>query len=173
MALPNPRTWVADEVVTAALLNTEIRDSVDFFLNRPYAYLTRSSDQSISAGATIAFPWNSEHFDTHNGHDPSTNNTRYTIQESGVYLMAVTIPWSAGTGGPREVWFRLNGTTGFAQMTIDTPDSNIYSICTMSQRSFVAGDYVEVRVNNGSGTSKTIPASFHNGPLWSIIWLRS
>ena len=50
-AWTTPRTWVADEVVTAALLNTHLRDNLDYIKTRPQEY-TKANTTLFSGSAT-------------------------------------------------------------------------------------------------------------------------
>lgn len=52
MAVPVTRTWVAGEVVTAALLNTYVRDPLNYFLNL-WPFALKTSDESVNNSTTL------------------------------------------------------------------------------------------------------------------------
>jgi hypothetical protein len=81
MVWTSPRTWVASEVVTAAIMNTHVRDN----LNALNGYVAKTADESRSATAAL------------------TNDLHlfYTIPAAGtyvfdVYIMALSAADAAG-----------------------------------------------------------------------------
>ena len=52
-----------------------------------YCELTLTGNQSIGDAAWVKVIWNSETHDADSMHDNSTNPTRITIQEDGIYLV--------------------------------------------------------------------------------------
>lgn len=49
-----PRTWATDELVTAALMNEQLRDNVDFLRNPPFAsYLLNNSDYTTTSSSFV------------------------------------------------------------------------------------------------------------------------
>jgi hypothetical protein len=79
MAWTVPRTWVTSEVVTAALMNTHVRDNEVFLRAHHGCRLFKSATQTVSSGATDVVSFNSEDYDTDALHDTVTNNSRITI----------------------------------------------------------------------------------------------
>ncbi len=77
MAWTVPRTWVTSEVVTAALLNTHIRDNEVFLRAHHGCVAYKSADQNVAAGNTDVVTWDSEVYDTDAIHDTATNNSRF------------------------------------------------------------------------------------------------
>ena len=51
MAWTTPRTWVTNELVTAAMLNTHIRDNLNYLLN-PNGFFTSSTGTFTTSSAT-------------------------------------------------------------------------------------------------------------------------
>ena len=81
--IPNPRTWGATEAVTAAKLNTDVRDGYNFLLATPRAVMRKTANQSIPNATLTAVTWDLEDVDTDGGHSNVTNNSRYTAQTAG------------------------------------------------------------------------------------------
>lgn len=101
--------------------------------------VTRTAALSISAGATTVIAWNAEVYDTTSMHDNVTNNSRITVQASGVYMISFNI-----TCLPEVCTFSLlqNGTT--------TLISNVYGTYINPVRfiPLVVTDYIEVVATN-------------------------
>jgi hypothetical protein len=55
MAWTTPRTWTTDEVVTKAIMDTHIRDNLNYLKGRIDATLTNKSGSNLTAGAVIIF----------------------------------------------------------------------------------------------------------------------
>lgn len=100
MAWASPRTWTALEIVSASILNTHLRDNMNFLggLKRnatalaalaaasslaPHTTLievTHSSTQSISNSTTpTTISFNTDTYDADGFHDTATNNNRLTV----------------------------------------------------------------------------------------------
>lgn len=79
MPWTTPRTWATSDVVTAAMLNTNVRDNSNWLHNFHGCYLWKSAAQTVANGNNDVISWNSELYDTDALHDPATNNSRITI----------------------------------------------------------------------------------------------
>lgn len=106
---PSPRTWAVGELLTAAKLNVDLRDGLNFLLAPPLAVLRPTSAQSgLTAGGYTALQFAAEDIDSDGGHSNVTNNTRYTSQTAGWYQCSGT----AGINGNfYGIAIRKNGTT--------------------------------------------------------------
>jgi hypothetical protein len=85
MAWTDPRTWVTSEVVTAALMNTHVRDNEDFLYAHHGCRLYKSADQTIASGNEDVISLNSESYDTDTFHSTVTNNSRVIAPWDGYY----------------------------------------------------------------------------------------
>ena len=79
MAWTTPRTWATSDVVTAAMLNTNVRDNANWLHAMHGCRLWKSANQTVALNATDVVNWNSEVYDTDTLHDTATNNSRITI----------------------------------------------------------------------------------------------
>lgn len=85
MAWTAPRTWVTSEVVTAALLNTHLRDNLLWTGFHHGCRAWKSANQTVGIGATDAVTWNSESYDTDTFHSTSSNTSRFVAPVAGYY----------------------------------------------------------------------------------------
>jgi hypothetical protein len=90
-------------------LGTQIVNSVQ----GPLASLYQSSTQSIPLNTYTGIQFNAENFDTHGGHDPSTNNTRWVCPSgwAGYYDLSGCVMFASDGTGIRIAYMRVNGTT--------------------------------------------------------------
>lgn len=115
MAWTDPRTWVAGEVVTAALGNTHWRDNFRYLytdISGSYARVYNSADLPITTTLATVITFNSERTDTASYHSASSSDFhKLTVPSTGTYSLGTCIAFATNAVGYRGVSIRLNGTT--------------------------------------------------------------
>ncbi len=154
-SVPVFRTWVAGEVVTAAYLNTNVRDSGNFFLAKPIAELRQSVAQSIANFPTAtAVTFDLEDIDNDSGHSTSSNTSRYTAQTPGRFQLSGGIAFAGNATGRRWACWYLNGSvlTG-SQTTFAASTGSDIAIAARTKTVLLNGttDYVELIAQQDSG----------------------
>lgn len=92
MAWTTPRTWAAGELVTAALMNTHVKDNLDFLAAAPHElWLARVANQSIANITRTAIQWDTESKDVGFGFTPTASTI--TCQQTGIYTIALCVQW--------------------------------------------------------------------------------
>lgn len=158
MAWTTPRTWVTGEVVTAAMLNEQIRDNELFLRKHVGAYAYKTANQSIANNAGDGFTaltFNAELYDTDTLHDNAANTSRFTIPAGldGYWVSMVQVDYAASAvGGRREAELRKNGVTHIARVRIP-PGSVQVRVQCVAVVNMVAGDYIEGGANQDSGAA--------------------
>ena len=177
--VPNPRTWTSSEQVTAAKLNTDIRDSWNFFKAKPFCLLAKTADQSINVSTTTAITWDVELKDSDGGHSNVTNNSRYTAQTAGWYsvrcntlLVNFGFTWA-------DLTIRKNGTAHQSRST-QIPELGSGSISPLNTEGYVqlaVNDYIEMTIimltgagNNGNVVAHELFTSWYSTRL-QIEWV--
>ena len=172
--VPSPRTWTVGELLTAAKLNTDLRDGLNFLLAPPRVLTQKSTSQTGLGGSTFhAVTWDNEITDTDGGHSNSTNNTRYTIQTAGAWEFSCSVLWSndSSTGG-RAALFRKNGSTvlpGITHFPGMSSGSSCVSVTTTALLS--VSDYVEVIAFHSAGSNLTLNTSADAPAFMSARWV--
>jgi hypothetical protein len=105
-----------------------------------------NATQTIAATTVtkIAFA-GTDDFDTNNLHSPSSNNTRVTIQKTGIYLICGSVQYNTNIGGYGEVGIAKNGSSTspfLATMMGDSTTGNIIQVSTIAL--LAATDYIEL-----------------------------
>jgi hypothetical protein len=157
---------VTGELVTAAELNDDVRDAINFLLQPPLCVVRDTDGQTISAGGSAAVDFDTEDLDRDSGHSTSTDPSRYTGQTPGWYRVDGTLQFNGAVGaaGARGVSVRANGSTEYG--FVDTyPTSSTSSGISMSTAIFLDGvdDYVELVAYNTDSASRTLSGSIHGG----------
>ena len=118
MAWTTPRTWTAGETVTAALMNTHVRDNTAFlkaiadnFAPVPACRVYRTNTQSIPNNTWTAISFGLEEFDTDTMHSSITNPERITIRTAGIYQIFGTVSFDPNATGVRAACITHNGST--------------------------------------------------------------
>lgn len=151
MAYTTPRTWVAGEVVTAALLNTHLRDDVSFLANPPACRVySNAAAQVINPSLTPLF--NQERYDTDNMHSTAALTSRITFNTSGLYLVGGCVRIQTGGGGARDLGITLNGTTVIGYNLVATNATGGPTIITTATAyKFAVADYIELNIVQNAG----------------------
>ena len=133
-----------------------------------YARVYNSGNISVPDSSVTTLTFDSERWDTDNFHDLTTNPERLTIPEAGFYTVSANVWWSANTSDRRHLHLYLNGTTQIGSDTRTTgAGSNFYQHIT-TQYYFEAGDYIEVKVYQKSGSTLTINNNGNVSPEFMI-----
>lgn len=121
---------------------------------------TKSANQSISNNTLTTVTFDLEDFDLGNLHDTVTDNSKFTVPTGGdgIYLVVAQASWQGrnAAGGRLGAYVYKNGSTriGIAEETPDAAsgDGNLgTSFSAVAAVNLVAGDYIEMKVQNNSG----------------------
>jgi hypothetical protein len=184
----NPATW-ANGGLTAASLNTELRDRMDYLkaaadLHGLASAVTigqvksalcgvralRTASQSIpDANPTFVQLTAADEFDSNAFHDPAVNSTRITIPAGlgGVYLFGGSVEWASNGTGRRLAEVILNG--GSAILGAKSQIAAATGAPTRQDTGatvylFVAGDRIEMNVTQNSGGALSLDTAV----LWAV-----
>jgi hypothetical protein len=140
----------------------------------PAARATSTAIQVTQDEVETTISLNSEVFDTANIHQNATNNSRLTAPVSGIYQINARVKWSFDGGGAyRRLSIRRNGDGGdyIAEdnrtRTIDEDlRQNLSTLATLD-----AGEYIELRVRQDTGTTLPILPAAGIAPELSMYWV--
>lgn len=137
--------------VASAAWGDQIRENFEAHEDPPFCNVFASAAVLVATGTDAQLAANSERFDNDALHSTVTNTSRITIQKSGRYRLTAAVSFSGSATGSRKISFLLNGTTESIRSQQGTGTSAEYYADAEWTTSLVAGDYVEVRVQQGSG----------------------
>lgn len=176
--VPVMRTWVAGELVTAAFMNSNIRDLGNFTLARPMAVLRQAAAQSIPNITWTGVLLDTEDLDRDAGHSTSSNTSRYVGKTPGWYLAPYTMCYAANATGSRWARIRTNGTDAVATTPGRDSRPSAGAVDTsMSGVGFVylngTTDYVELVVFQSSGGALNAYVASDASPRLAMLWVSS
>ena len=160
MAWTTPSTYVAGAILTAASLNTNVRDNTGFLFKPPMCVVSRASQ--VFANATSAnVEFTTETVDTDSMHvtTPAATATRITIVTAGVYIFTAGGVWATTAG--RKVMQILKNGVAVSVSDIDTGAGQVLSFTG----SAVATDYFQVLGYQASGGGIAMTDA-HFGATW-------
>jgi hypothetical protein len=176
LAVPSPRTFSVGEIQTGSYFNSSVRDATTFLLNVPICNAIQATPQNVSTGLWTPLTLDSTVVDSYGGHSNSTNNSRYTCQAAGWYLLTAAVCWSSNSTGWRGIRLLKNGTTAVAGSgtEVNANTSGVTAIGTPSVILYLnVGDYVE---GEGYQTSGGLLATSVNNDAncgLTAIWLHA
>lgn len=169
-ALPYPdsdghaRTWEYWEALALA---------VDTAFAKPVFRARRVATHSIANTTDFAIQWDTEDFDTDNGHDLVTNPSRYTFQRNGFSMLGGGVGWANGTSGRRKCEWWKNGSAIDGSNVFLAPNSagtvSVPARPMLVQHSI--GDYVELRGWQESGASLSTASAGTSSPSIDIFYI--
>lgn len=156
--IPTYRTWVAGEIVTAAEMNSNVRDAGNFWLGVPTCNIYNNTGVSCVSGTATLIPFDSESEDNDGMHSTTTNPSRVIANTPGLYDIRVALRWLGATAtSTRSLNMRLNAagsSAGGTSITTKTEAANSTATAGASnahfqERSFHyrfvnVGDYLEL-----------------------------
>lgn len=175
LPVPVPRTYTVGETETGAYLNS-LRDALNFLLNPPSATLVQVTTATTLTTATWgAIGYDSSTFDNYGGHSNSTNNSRYTIQATGKYLVGGAAAFSANATGNRGAKVMKNGAVIQGPYTLG-PTSSTRAMSASSSGFIVpcsTGDYLELAGFQDSGGNLATTITTDQSSFFTVIRLSS
>lgn len=169
--VPAPRTWTVGELLTAAKLNTDLRDGLNVLLSPPMAVLRKSVAQAVANATLVFITWDVEDLDRDGGHSNVTNNTRYTSQTAGWYYLNGVVRWSTGAGDSREYLYRKTLSGGGTETYSMQSEPNVGALVRGSMHLFLSvNDYVEVGVAQNSGASINTSGHTDGNTRFEVRW---
>jgi len=156
--VPAPKTWSVNESLTAAGLNLELRDALNYLLNPPACSVYQTANTNMpTSGTYVQMLFDTENYDTDTMHSTSTNPGRITINTAGIYLVTWGVGFASNATGYRLGDVRLNaaGVIG-GGTSIDICRANAISgavsqIDSSFMYRFSAGDHFEIQAAQTSG----------------------
>jgi PKD repeat protein len=160
---------VAGDVYTAAAHNVIVTD-VNNFIVPPLVRANHGTTTQSLTNATLTYvQWDAEDYDT-DGMFTTSDNTKITINTTGVYLVTATITFATNGTGSRLMSLMKNPSSpsdfgsAFAGCWMDDPGAGAETVLSVSSPiSLVATDVIRVMAFQSSGGALNIGAV----PSWS------
>lgn len=173
--VPPTRTWTPYERLTAALLNTEVRDALDFLLStRPLFWAVQAVEQSLANATWTPLTFTSHIMDRDGGHSTAVNVSRYVGKTPGYYEVQGVVAAYVTTGGLVAA-LRRNGASvkGAVSSTagISVPAASAAVTPTFVVYMNGSTDYVEVWAYQSTGAAVNSVSSADFASMLRVKWL--
>lgn len=175
MIVPALRTWTAGEIVTAAMLNTNVRDAINFLLSKPYVSVYQTAAQSIPTATFTAINFDTEETDNDGMHSTGTNPSRLTAVTPGWYLVSGQVAYAANATGSRNARLGVNLAVVPASGTTTLPANGNLGVATVATRAVFlnAGDFVQIQGMQSSGGALNTGVGGEYVSSMSAMWQSS
>jgi len=154
MVWTDPKTFTVGELLTAADLNTYVRDNLDFLYRKPIVTVRLTSTQSVASASDHAVQWDEAEWDYADTAmwDVGTPGS-IVIDRPGIYEVVPSGLWEGTTddSSKREVAVELNGTTRLtmdSRLSTSSPEGQAKIFTNLG-----TGDYLEIVVRHLSGAA--------------------
>jgi len=145
MPFTTPKTWSTNEVVTAANMNTHVRDNIAFLGSPPACSVKAAVSQSVPNATHTALIAPTENFDTDTMHSTVTNTSRITATTAGRYLVSATLVFGSNATGIRILSFFVDATTSYEMVAVNTNTGGNTTLSGSRAFALTAGQFIEVR----------------------------
>lgn len=175
--VPVPHQFAVGEQATSTNINTYY-SGIQFLENPPVCQLYQATFQTIGTGSPTAITFDGSVTDTYNGHSNVTNNSRYTFQVAGTYLLAGSSAWSGNATGVRGSEFVINGTTTvpgsqIILAAIPSAGNNTNVPATTCLVKVNVNDYVELYGVQTSGGNLATQTGSGNASTMMVYWVHA
>ena len=154
MVWTDPKTFTVGELLTAADLNTYVRDNLDFLYRKPIVTVRLTSTQSVASASDHVVQWDEAEWDYADTAmwDAGTPGS-IVIDRPGIYEVVPSGLWEGTTddSSKREVAVELNGTTRLtmdSRLSTSSPEGQAKIFTNLG-----TGDYLEIVVRHLSGAA--------------------
>lgn len=171
MTWTSPRTWNPGEVVTAALLNEQLRDNLQSLYDARTmgARVYRTINQSLPTATESVISFTNVLYDPQGLFDFGTA-TRLTAILSGVYLISGHVEFE-NVSALARVSLQVNGTTIIASHSHPSGAGQRFSISTLYR--LEPTDYVQLLAYHERGSNMSVEPRVRYSPELAMQWVGS
>jgi hypothetical protein len=172
--VPAEITFVAGTVLTAAQLNSNLRDAVNFIITPPMAILRQTAAQTFgTSGTWAALLFDTEDLDRDGMHSTVTNTSRATAVTAGYYDCHGISVWAANATGGRGAALAVNGTrvAGRGAMIQACATPVTPAALTSASVYLNVGDFAEIHAVQYSGGSLNTAIGSDLAPSFTLRWV--
>jgi hypothetical protein len=178
--VPVPRTYVASENLTAAILNgtTGPKGAEDFLLSPPRVYAWQTTPTTLGTSGTAGLLlFDTESYDTDSNHSTSSNTSRLVCNATGLYDVRVNLFFATNSSGYRELQIRKNaagsnvGGTVVGLARVAAFAGAAAQVYLAKDIPLTAGDYLEAFGLQNSGGSLALAGGNEYVTWASMRWV--
>jgi hypothetical protein len=174
--IPNEVTFVAGAVLTAAQLNTNLRDAINFLItNAPMCVVRQTANQSLVASTYAPITFDAEDRDNDGMHSTVSNTSRMTAQTAGWYECGGTVSTTnTAAATSRGAKWTVNGAdVGGSQTFLLLASGTVAIVAPPTKMLFLnVGDYVELQgITSGASPTTASAANTSQQCGANVHWI--
>lgn len=156
MAWTTPKDWEDNELVTAQMLNEQLKDNLTYLHEElPTAKVSKSSFAVVS-GTTTILSFDAEDYDNDGMFDSGTP-AQLTCKTAGTYLVVAKASFDANATGIRQVEAKLVGVTVIAsEIVASAGSSSATKLNAVAIYQLAVNDRIEMRVYQNAGSALNV-----------------
>jgi hypothetical protein len=177
MSWTTPRTWVVGEVLTAANLNTHVRDNLAWAAGASKLTARVNSTASWThngSGSYRSIDFTEEVWDPAGMHSTSSNNHRLTVPTGGdgKWRVGGCVEWDSSTSGTRTLGVQVNSSDSITGHRVRQQNKAVASLrqSVHTITSLAAADYVCLSALQDSGANRTVAVGSGYSPHFWAAW---
>ena len=173
---PSQRTWSTFDLTTAAMMNANVRDAVNFLANVPLFVGEQTVTQSIPNAAYTSVTWDTNIIDTYSGHSTVTNPSRYTAQVAGTYRIMARSSFGSNATGRRIAAMAKNGAQVFGsqvELAVNPTATGQTTVHSEYEVACIIGDYLEFQIYQASGAALGTAVGSPAGGFVVVQWMHA
>lgn len=159
--------------LTSALWNSQVKGIIDWTTGPPRFSGYNTTSTAPASGVEYVVPLDSEDYDSEGGHSTTTNNTRYTVQVAGLYLVTAHLAFTANATGMRVLDLKVNGSIApGGRVSSGVPTTSVScAMCVAVHVQLNVGDYLEMSCTQYSGSALALAYSAAYNPRMTLHWV--
>lgn len=168
--VPVEITWVTGQIVTAAQLNANLRDAINFLIAPPLMVLRKTAGQNINTTTWTAITFDTEDKDNDGMHSTVTNTSRATAVTQGWYALDTNLDWAANATGQRLLAWTINGAGRAGKVHFNAAGAFDTAQNTSGKIFLNVGDFAEV-TGWQNGANPLATANTDGDPRFQMLWV--
>jgi NADPH:quinone reductase-like Zn-dependent oxidoreductase len=163
------------QLITGALWNAGPRATSAFLMAPPICRVRQGGVLTTTSGVWSALTFNTTDVDSEGGHNNVTNNTRYTCQVPGWYMVEGYFAVNNGGGGVGRFACSLakNGTQIQGAMQTTLVIADLQALLAGTVVSLAVGDYVETWGYQNTGSLVNTFVGTDLCSCMNVFWIHS
>jgi hypothetical protein len=170
---PASHSYAPAEILTAATLNTYVRQNLSYLGNAPNVSVSHSLAQTTTTGALFTLAWNEEVFKNVVGmHSTTVNNSRLIAPVTAKYLVTINFEFPANATGVRSLGVNVNaGLQILAASSATVGGANPTQLTCSRVVALVANDYLTAFAFQTSGGNLNVNTNGAYSPSFTMTWI--
>lgn len=155
-ALAYGTTWYYRDVIERALTGTLITYRKEPRVITPTVKVSRAATQNVTNATLTTVTPDTLYWDNNAFWNATVNPSRLTFRTAGLYLVLAYIQWSTNGNSYRKLSFIKNGSESIGDLISWPTSEGPTDQFALTMEYFHAGDYVEVKLHQNSGSTRTV-----------------